>query len=176
MKKYLLVSLAALAATSVVSASGADLPSRKDAPFYAPPAATWTGFYAGLNAGYNAGTNADVSMEHYAGPWTTAPGGGTASYMVGPGIAMRPVSYSGGTPVFASVGCSNNTKFGSAPGSEHTGNLVTQGFLGGSGGLFGWRITGDSSHSSPSCWRHARSAQRRNHHLRCELCLGSGRR
>jgi outer membrane immunogenic protein len=51
MKKHLLKSLAALAATSVVSASAADLPSRKAAPAYPQPTPMWTGFFAGLNAG-----------------------------------------------------------------------------------------------------------------------------
>jgi len=70
MKKYLLVSLAALAATSVVSASAADLPSRKAAPFYAPPAASWTGFYAGLNAGYGWGTNNNTYTSLWnSGSW-----------------------------------------------------------------------------------------------------------
>lgn len=50
MKKYLLVLLAALTAASVLSASAADLPSRKIAAALPPPP-MWTGFYAGLNAG-----------------------------------------------------------------------------------------------------------------------------
>jgi outer membrane immunogenic protein len=51
MKKHLLVSLAVLATAFTFSVSAADLPSRKAAPVYTAPAATWTGFYAGLNAG-----------------------------------------------------------------------------------------------------------------------------
>ena len=43
--------LVGIAASSALSASAADLSSRKVTTVYAPPAATWTGFYAGLNAG-----------------------------------------------------------------------------------------------------------------------------
>ena len=52
MKKILAAGVA-LAALSTVSAFAADLPSRKsaEAPAFAPPLFTWTGFYVGLNAG-----------------------------------------------------------------------------------------------------------------------------
>jgi outer membrane immunogenic protein len=52
MKKFILIATASLAA--VGSALAADLPSRKEAPVYAPPPPPppmWTGFYAGLNLG-----------------------------------------------------------------------------------------------------------------------------
>ena len=55
MKKFLLASGSFLAMSAMVSA--ADLP-RKSPPspvVYAPPAFSWTGFYAGVNAGYGFG-------------------------------------------------------------------------------------------------------------------------
>jgi len=134
MKKRLCMMLAAVAASTALSASAADLPSRKAAPVYAPPTATWTGFYAGLNAGYNAGTNADVSMEHYAGPWTTAPGGGTVLYMILDEPGMTRFGWMPGRmAVFPSIHC---YACGSAPGYRFPVG-ATQGSLGGSGGLFG---------------------------------------
>ena len=55
MFRKILLATAAVAALSTV-ASAADLPSRKNAPVYAPvamaPIFTWTGFYVGANAGY----------------------------------------------------------------------------------------------------------------------------
>lgn len=52
MKRTLLASTAALLIAA--PAFAADLPSRQaaPAPFVAPPAFTWTGFYAGVNAGW----------------------------------------------------------------------------------------------------------------------------
>jgi len=51
MKNRLLLSLAALVATTAFSAAAADLASRKAFATFAAPAPTWAGFYAGLNAG-----------------------------------------------------------------------------------------------------------------------------
>ncbi|MCB1539856.1 MAG: porin family protein [Rhodoblastus sp.] len=68
---------AALAATTIAgSAFAADLPSRKAAPAYIPPAPimTWAGFYAGLNAGYgwSAGsTRIDALPVFFAPTWDT---------------------------------------------------------------------------------------------------------
>jgi outer membrane immunogenic protein len=47
------------------SGSAADLPRKSVAPIIAPPAFTWTGFYAGLNAGYTWGQS---SVGTTAGP------------------------------------------------------------------------------------------------------------
>ncbi len=69
--------LAALAAAFALSASAADLSSRKAAPEYAPPAAAWSGFYAGLNAGGTWG-NANSTYvtiwptKDLSGYWTTS--------------------------------------------------------------------------------------------------------
>lgn len=60
MKKIILsaVSIAAL----TTSAFAADLPSRKAAPAYVPPAAPlWTGFHVGLNAGGTWGNNSSLT-------------------------------------------------------------------------------------------------------------------
>jgi outer membrane immunogenic protein len=63
MKKHLLVSLAAIAVSSALSAAAADLPSRKAAPVLPPPP-MWTGFYAGLNAGYSWGANTNAYSQN----------------------------------------------------------------------------------------------------------------
>jgi len=63
MKRILLSTVAAIAASGAVAA---DLPSRKEAPMltvFAPP--TWTGFYAGLNAGYGWGTSSNVPVTAF---------------------------------------------------------------------------------------------------------------
>lgn len=49
MKKLLLSSVTLLVATG--SAVAADLPTRVEVPFVAPPVFTWSGFYAGVNLG-----------------------------------------------------------------------------------------------------------------------------
>jgi outer membrane immunogenic protein len=48
--RNVLLSAVALAALTGSALAG-DLPSRKDVPVYAPPAFTWTGFYAGIEGG-----------------------------------------------------------------------------------------------------------------------------
>ena len=63
-------------ALSTLSASAADLPSRKGPPAYLPPPPMWTGFYAGLNAGYGFGgaNNANTltpAWDQYASTYFT---------------------------------------------------------------------------------------------------------
>jgi outer membrane immunogenic protein len=66
MKKRLWISLSALFTATIVSpVLAADIPSRKAAPVYAQPIATWTGFYAGLNAGGMWGNNANINTVGY---------------------------------------------------------------------------------------------------------------
>lgn len=68
--------LAALAfVIPAIAAHAADLPRRGPAlapapaqSLYAPPAFTWTGFYAGLNAGYNWGTTSGAAGQAFSGP------------------------------------------------------------------------------------------------------------
>lgn len=57
-------SVIALTAPLAGSAFAADLPSRKDAPVYAPPAPllTWNGFYVGLNAGYTFSDSNNIAV------------------------------------------------------------------------------------------------------------------
>jgi outer membrane immunogenic protein len=61
---------AAIASMAVVSASAADLPSRKEPAYFVEPVPvfTWTGFYVGLNAGaaIRANTSSNYS-PYYAG-------------------------------------------------------------------------------------------------------------
>jgi outer membrane immunogenic protein len=52
MKKFLLASAALIATAMSVPALAADLPVRKAAPVYVPPAYSWTGFYLGGNLGW----------------------------------------------------------------------------------------------------------------------------
>ena len=60
MKKIIISALSLAALTG--SAVAADLPSRKAAPAYVPPAAPmWTGFHVGLNAGGTWGNNSSLS-------------------------------------------------------------------------------------------------------------------
>ncbi len=75
MKKFGLA--AAAVALCAGSALAADLPSRKDAPVYAPPpppAPMWTGFYGGLNAGYGWGTSNNIGTDAAAvtDPWAVS--------------------------------------------------------------------------------------------------------
>jgi outer membrane immunogenic protein len=73
MRKILLIATASLAA--VGSALAADLPSRKEAPVYAPPPPPppmWTGFYVGLNlgGGWSANSINPNNLALYVSPIT----------------------------------------------------------------------------------------------------------
>jgi outer membrane immunogenic protein len=101
MKKVLLASALTL---SAASAFAADLPSRKEAPVYMPPApmATWTGFYAGLNVGggWSANSGYDNGLP-YADPRFAAgpgnffllPNGGNGSNAAGGVVGGGQVGY-----------------------------------------------------------------------------------
>ncbi len=82
MKRIFLIAAASLAALG--SAFAADLPSRKEAPVFAPPPPPpplWTGFYAGLNLG---GGWMDRSSSNVVG-WGWNNGGNNTGGVVGGG-------------------------------------------------------------------------------------------
>ncbi len=70
MKKLLLSATAVVFALAASAALAADLPSRKEAPVYAPPPPPppmWTGFYGGLNigGGWSANSNNVSTFVRY---------------------------------------------------------------------------------------------------------------
>jgi outer membrane immunogenic protein len=91
MRKVLLAGVGILA-LGVASASAADMPRRPmpaKAPFYVPPAWTWTGFYIGVNGGGGWGRS-DFSAPFATGSFDTSGWlvGGTLgyNYQMGPAV------------------------------------------------------------------------------------------
>jgi outer membrane immunogenic protein len=111
-----LVLAAALAAGT---ARAADLPYTKAAPMYAPPAFSWTGFYAGLNVG--GGFSGENAFDGFQGTTSGRASGGLGGIQVGYNYQV--------TPRFV-VGIENDFMATGIKTKDTLGNEVSLPFLG----------------------------------------------
>ncbi len=133
MKKLLLSATALAFALSASAAFAADLPSRKEAPVFAPPPPPppmWTGFYAGLNLGggwsANNGVNTVVPYTDPAIPGSLylLPGGGNTSNNSGGVVGGGQIGYNfqfGSSFVVGAEADFQGTSIGS---NRNNGNFV----------------------------------------------------